>query len=119
MSTWEIMTLGELLKESRHRAEMSLRDVERETGISNGYLSLMESDRVKGPSPRFLKQLADAYGVAYSLLMELAGYEAPSPPAQTDAGVDQFDELTDDERVQVRNFVRFLRSSRPIPSENQ
>jgi transcriptional regulator with XRE-family HTH domain len=109
------MTLGQFLKESRHRAELSLRDVERETGISNGYLSLMESGGVKGPSPKFLRQLADTYGVAYSLLMELAGYEAPAPAPKTNAGVDRFDELTEAERLQVDNFVRFLRSSRAEP----
>lgn len=108
------MTLGQALKEGRRRTQLSLREVEAKTGISNGYLSLLESGTAKSPSPNYLKELSVVYGVAYSLLMELAGYSSPSPSPETPlwAQFERIDELTDDERMQVSNFVRFLRSSR-------
>ncbi len=108
------MTLGQALKEGRLRSNLTLRQVERATGISNGYLSLLESDSVKSPSPNHLHLLAGQYGVGYSLLMELAGYKVPEPAAHLSAIADAVDmnDLTDGERAQVRNFAQFLRSSR-------
>ena len=108
------MTLGEFLKRARNEKGMSLRDVERSSRISNGYLSLLESDSVKNPSPNFLYQLAELYGVSYAELMSLAGYVVPRPadPGNDSASVDLLDDLTDEERAQVGTFVRFLRASR-------
>lgn len=110
---WLPMKLGPLLREARSRAGLSLRDVERRVGISNGYLSLIESGRVRQPSPRYLHALADLYGVSYSLLMELAGHVAPNAaPSNASAGADDFADLSEAELEHVRSFARFLRSSR-------
>src|SRR5438552_899512 len=74
------MTLGQVLKTTRVSLSKTLRDIETLTGISNGYLSQLESDLIKQPSPNHLHKLANVYGLAYVRLMELAGYavEAPS-----------------------------------------
>ena len=109
------MTLGSLLRDARTRKAMSLRDVERATGISNGYLSLLETGAARKPSPEFLEKLANAYGASYELLMELAGYRAPQPvPAARDIpGLNEpLDDLTLIEIEQLRAFVGYLRSSR-------
>ena len=108
------MTLGQVLKEARLRSQMSLRDVERATQISNGYLSQMESDAVKSPSPNHLYVLAEVYGVSYSLLMELAGYIVPDPAFQRVSvpGLENLADLTHEELAQVRAFVGFIRASR-------
>ena len=115
------MTLGKVLKEARQRHKMTLRDVERATGISNGYLSLLESDSVKSPSPNHLHQLSETYGCQYSLLMELAGYVVPEPKAERPwmEGIDETGDLTADEMSQVRSFVGYLRAQRPPgPQDN-
>jgi len=44
------------------------------SGISNAYLSQLENNKVKKPSPHFLHKLASLYDVPYDLLMEYAGY---------------------------------------------
>lgn len=104
------MTLGQVLKDARTRRKLTLRDVERNTGISNGHLSLLESGAVLKPSPNLLEKLASLYGVSYSLLLELAGYRLPDPlPASSSA---EFGDLTPQEREEVRRFVGYLRSSR-------
>lgn len=110
------MTLGQLLKDSRMRLGLSLRDVERQTGISNGHLSLLESGTVQRPSPNLLEKLASLYGVSYSLLMELAGYRTPDPVASVE--LDDMRDLSETELEQVRRFVGYLRSTRPSSSEN-
>jgi|SRR5450759_732440 transcriptional regulator with XRE-family HTH domain len=109
------MTLGHILKTSRQRADLSLREVERKTGISNGYLSLLESDAIKSPSPKYLHALAEVYGSSYSLLMELAGYVAPKerPATLPDGLSDEMNGLSVEEQSQVRSFVGYLKASRP------
>lgn len=108
------MQLGSVLRDARARTRLSLRDVERRTGISNGYLSLIESGQAHRPSPRYLHGLADLYGVSYTLLMELAGHVAPTPNLEgAEEVTNDFADLSESERDQVRAFASFLRASRP------
>ena len=72
MNTAQI--LGSGLRSAREARNLSLRQVEEATGISNAYLSQLENDKVKKPSPHFLHKLAALYDVPYDLLMEYAGY---------------------------------------------
>lgn len=62
---------GPYLRTLREGTGKSLRQVTRETGISTGYLSLIEGGRRPPPGPRFLRRLAVCYGVSpVSLLLE-------------------------------------------------
>lgn len=106
------MTLGEVLRDARGRAKLSLRDVEREVGVSNGHLSLVESGAVRSPSPNILDALARLYGVSYALLMELAGYRAPAKADAGDLADSELSDLSQVELEEVRRFVGYLRSSR-------
>jgi len=107
------MTLGQVLKEARQRNRMSLRDVEKLVRISNGHLSLLESDLIKSPSPNHLHQLAELFGVSYSLLLELAGYVVPETSVASNARLaGNLGDLTNEELAQVRSFVGFLKASR-------
>jgi cytoskeletal protein RodZ len=108
-------TLGQVLRRARDERSLTLRDVQRATGISNGYLSLLESDSVKNPSPNYLAQLAETLSLPYVQLLQLAGYAVPetaggAADASTTAPV--LSDLSDDELTQVDTFVRFLRASR-------
>ncbi|SPP92798.1 helix-turn-helix domain-containing protein [Bradyrhizobium vignae] len=67
-------TLGKTLTAARERKGLSLRDAERETGISNAYLSQLEHGKIAAPSPNVLHKLAGLYGISYSTLMRDAGY---------------------------------------------
>lgn len=55
---------------------LSLREVQDKTGISNAYLSQLESGKIKTPSPKILEGLADFYGVSYWKLMKAVGYKS-------------------------------------------
>ena len=73
--TKEAFPLGEFLKTLREKKGASLRDVQEVTGISNAYLSQLETgERRKLPSPERLKKLADYYVVSIHELLEKAGY---------------------------------------------
>ena len=75
------MTLGTFLREVRTKQQLSLRDVQqlakdRRLGaeLSSGYLSMLERDEVKEPSPRVLHSLAAVYEIDYIDLMRRANY---------------------------------------------
>lgn len=66
--------LGSVLRAARLEKGLSLRQVESDTGISNGYLSQLETGRAVQPSPHVLRKLADLYGISYGSLMKVTGY---------------------------------------------
>jgi transcriptional regulator with XRE-family HTH domain len=70
------MTLGQHLASIRTGRGLTLRQVEEATNkeVSNAYLSQIENDKIKQPSPNILNALAELYGVDYIDLMERAGY---------------------------------------------
>lgn len=75
------MSIGTYLQQVRHSRQLSLRDVQQlakdqrlDAEISSGYLSMLERDEVKKPSPRILYTLAAIYEVDYIELMRVAGY---------------------------------------------
>jgi transcriptional regulator with XRE-family HTH domain len=110
-------SLGETLKAARTAKSLSLRDVEAKTGISNGYLSQLESNSIKQPSPHHLHALSTLYGLSYAELMRLVGYHVPS---SAKSGRSAFaglafagaEDLTEDEREQVKQYIELIRRAR-------
>ncbi len=77
--TYELMAggqneLGPKLRSLRERQGISLRHIERETGINSGYLSQLERGEVSQPTPTMLNRIAEAYGVPADALLSWAGY---------------------------------------------
>lgn len=64
-------SIGQMLR--RLRGEMSLRGVQRLSGISNAYLSQIEKG-LRHPGPKVLRRLAALYGVGVQELLRKAGY---------------------------------------------
>jgi transcriptional regulator with XRE-family HTH domain len=108
-------TLGSLLRGGRERKSLSLRAVERVTGVSNAYLSQLESGKIRQPSPVVLHKLAELYELPYATIMERAGY-----PTVTAAGTETEPSVIDsrlgpistDEEHALREYLEFLRSRR-------
>ena len=65
---------GYFLKSLRDKQRMSLRDVEKESGVSNAYIAQLEKGDRPAPSPDILKKLARAYNVTVRELLLRAGY---------------------------------------------
>jgi len=66
-------TLGEKLKAAREKLNLTLRDVDKATGISSAYISQLENDHVKNPSASILYNLAEAYSLPMNDLLRAAG----------------------------------------------
>ncbi|QIS40548.1 helix-turn-helix transcriptional regulator (plasmid) [Clavibacter capsici] len=112
-------TLGDHLRSTRRTAGLTLRDVEAETKISNGYLSQIESNRVTSPSPNMLHKLASVYGLDYTDLLVRAGHHVPTTNPEHDqvrklAGIPlrALEELDEAEAAELRNYLAFLRQKR-------
>jgi HTH-type transcriptional regulator, competence development regulator len=67
-------TLGAVLRAARGARGLSLRDVERRTGIRNAHLSQIETDTIAKPEMAILWELASLYDVDFARLLALAGH---------------------------------------------
>ncbi|WP_285446538.1 helix-turn-helix transcriptional regulator [Xanthomonas sp. fls2-241-TYG-148] len=113
------LTLGQYLGSIRLDRKMSLRQVEEATNkeISNAYISQLENGRITAPSPNVLHTLAEAYGVDYITLMQLAGYlpaasERPDQARHGRAATFAEHNLSKDEEVELLDYLQFLRTKK-------
>jgi transcriptional regulator with XRE-family HTH domain len=107
--------LGPFLRAARERRSLTLRAVERATQISNAYLSQLESGKIRQPSPLVLHKLAELYEVPYTLLLEQAGYPAPTAGSVLGTPVivdSRLGPMNPDEEAALKEYLDFLRSRR-------
>ena len=110
--------LGKFLKEARKAEKATLRFVEKQTGISNAYLSQLENGKIRQPSPTLLHKLCELYDVSYAEAMKLADYPIPSesdfpnkPIETAEPGLfTRFGQITADEEKKLAEYLDFLRS---------
>jgi transcriptional regulator with XRE-family HTH domain len=110
-----VRSFGAVLKQAREVRELSAGDAARAAGISAAYLSKLENDAVKKPSPHVLHQLSEALALPYADLMRLSGYLVPGEhtrPAAETVGAALFADLTDDEREELLEYLAWYRSRR-------
>jgi transcriptional regulator with XRE-family HTH domain len=76
--------LGQFLRDLREKKGVTLREVELATGVSNVYISQLETgSRNKIPGPENLKALAGYFNVMISEFLEKAGYEETANSGET------------------------------------
>lgn len=68
----DVGTLGEFIRQQRHAAQVSVRELARQAGVSNPYLSQVERG-LKRPSAEFLGQIAKALRISAETLYVRAG----------------------------------------------
>jgi transcriptional regulator with XRE-family HTH domain len=79
----QLRALGDFIREQRHTAELSLRELAARTNVSNPYLSQIERG-LHEPSVRVLKAIALALNLsAESLLTQAGMLEEQGPPTGT------------------------------------
>ena len=112
------MALGTYLRQVRTKRQLSLRDVQRlarqkrlGAELSSGYLSMLERNEVKEPSPRILHTLASIYEVDYIDLMRRARYipteagmEGVTPAFAFFRGASQ---LSEEQQDRVQRMIDF------------
>jgi transcriptional regulator with XRE-family HTH domain len=109
------LSFGEVLKQARAVRALSAVDVARAASISAAYLSRLENNAVKKPSPPVLLQLSEALGLPYADLMRLSGYRVPGestddPMVSVSAAL--FADVTDEERDELVRYLAWYRARR-------
>lgn len=116
MTTTPPGSLGANLQTIRKRQNISLRAIERASGLTSGYLSQLERGEVSQPTPTSLARVADAYGVDLASVMEWAGYASGDrhslSPEQTLALKYLGDNPTEREVEAIRAVLDVLRADR-------
>jgi HTH-type transcriptional regulator, competence development regulator len=112
----KMKALGELLADARKRRKLTLRAVQDAVGISNAYLSQLETGKVRSPSPVVLHKLSELYGLSYATVMQEAGYPMPQNIKTTDDSgarlAARIGQTTPEEEDEIVQYLRFLRSQR-------
>jgi len=103
MST-KIDKLGELLADARARRKLTLRAVQDIVGISNAYLSQLETGKVQSPSPVVLHKLSELYELPYATVLELASYDNRLAA--------RVGKTTPEEEDAIVEYLRFIRSKK-------
>src|SRR6476661_1740024 len=114
-----VTTIGNVLRQAREVRELTAVDAARAAGISGAYLSKLENDAVKRPSPHVLHQLSEALDVPYAELMRLSGYVVPGDPdapLTESVGAALFADLTVDEREELIEYLAWYRARRRVGS---
>lgn len=100
--------LAEVLRSLRASKGVPLRALQEKTGVSNAYLSQLETGKAREPSPTVLHKLASFYGVDFNYLMRAAGY--PTAPEAEENGFGgsfrkTFEGLSRPEREEVKKYI--------------
>ena len=106
-------SIGTVLRQARQVRGLSSLATARGAGISSAYLSKLENDAVRRPSPEVLHKLGEVLGVPYAELLTLVGHPVPGvddPPGITGVGAALFADLTDDEREELLEYLAWYRA---------
>lgn len=119
-------TFGEYLKKLRTDRKLTLREVEKDFHISNGYLSQVERGERSTPTMKILMKLAMAYGVPLSVLSheaeaemrleiqqreknaENGGYEEIMPNPDTEFICRGYENLSEEKKRTLKDFLQYL-----------
>jgi transcriptional regulator with XRE-family HTH domain len=111
-------SIGALLKQARDVRKLSAVDTALAAGISAAYLSKLERNAVKKPSPHVLHQLSEALALPYAELMRLSGYRVPGESnngtngTAGTVGAALFADITEDEREELLEYLAWYRARR-------
>jgi transcriptional regulator with XRE-family HTH domain len=105
----QLQRLGQVIRDQRTAAELSLRELAARTNVSNPYLSQLERG-LHEPSVRVLKAIATALNMSAEALMVQAGLlDAPEDGRPAPSVVDAVradPRLTDDQRTALLAVYR-------------
>jgi transcriptional regulator with XRE-family HTH domain len=110
-------SLGQYLASIRNDRDLTLRQVEEATNkqVSNAYLSQIENEKIKKPSPNILHALAELYSISFEGLMDMAGYLTPTTKradGERHGRAATFAEhhLTSEEEAELMRYLEFMRN---------
>lgn len=105
--------IGDFLKKQREKNGLSLKDVQKKTGISNSVLSRIENDKKQsGASPIVLRSLSKLYSCSLIELFIMADYLDDEALSSYEQVFRNSDLLTDDERKNIQEQIDLFTKGR-------
>lgn len=102
--------VGRYIREQRRQAELSLRKLASQAGVSNPYLSQIERG-LRQPSARILKDIAKALRISAETLYVRAGIlDEEGAPTDLEAGIFQDPHLTERQKQVLIDVYRSFRA---------
>ena len=99
---------GSYLKQLRLDRNLSLRDVERITKISNPYISQIERGERGIPNFSILKRLAEAYGVKVTDIFENAEKQSGIMAPNIEFISRGYEKLSEERKQSLKDFLQHL-----------
>ena len=99
------MTLAQAVRLLRLGSGMTLRKLEEASGVSNAYISQLETGKIANPTLESLRKLAGAFGIAS---WELLRYIDGETDRDTPKRVEEAPGLTESEIEELAQFIRCL-----------
>jgi transcriptional regulator with XRE-family HTH domain len=103
------------LRQLREQRGWSLREAAQASGLSNGYISLLENGRVENPSATVLARLAKGYGVSVEAMLKAAGVVVAAQREHEGIDPDLVDTLrtlSPEARAEVASYASYLARQR-------
>lgn len=112
--------LGQFIRAQRERANLSLRRLAEQSGISNPYLSQIERG-IRKPSAEILKNLSRALEISANTLYRKAGLiDEEMPPVTVFEAIENDERLTGEHKRVLLDMYRALaRTEEPSQSEQE
>ncbi len=108
-----MVALGEYLKEIRIQRGLSMKDVYKETGVSDSKLSRIENGtNVSDPAPSILQALSKLYDISLIELYRIAGYLDEEALSSYMRVFHNLDLLTEDERNHIQAQIDLFTKGR-------
>ena len=105
--------LGNMLKQLRENAKMSLKDVYKATGISDSRLNRIErGTNASEPGANDIKILAHLYGVSLVELFLSAGYLNDEDLSSYKRAFNNVNLLTEDEKISIQTQIDLFTKGR-------
>lgn len=117
MATLKVTELGEYLREQRHGAKLSLRQLAEAAGVSNPYLSQVERG-LRKPSAEVLQQIAKGLRISAEMLYVRAGIlDEREDRAEVETAIMSDPYLTERQRRVLLDIYASFRAESPIPAD--
>lgn len=102
-------TLGQYLRAVRKQNKLSMKNVTKETGITDSQLSHIECDVTQNPSHTALKKLALLYNIKLIELYQKAGYLMHEDiNSYMESCFNGIEKLTQEDKKQIQNQIDYL-----------
>lgn len=116
MSKLDVGTLGEYIREQRNAAQLSLRQLARNAGVSNPYLSQVERG-LRKPSAEILAQIAAALQISAETLYVRAGLLEAQDAGRVRTAIARDSSLTERQRQALLEiYEAFVTENDPAPA---